>query len=182
MKLRFLALITLLFASNAGASVLSASSQAVREPSSASPAMRDATTAQHDLNVSLRDAATDVHTGSLATLSRPSAGSGGLIISGTSSLTGRTSSSTFQPFSNSSAYDGLFDPNDGSVGRMYWDPAAGKHGSGTSGGGVGGGFGRRDRGNPIATPEPSTWLLIAVGLLLVGTYNRFRNRFSAETR
>jgi hypothetical protein len=181
MKPSILAIVTLLFASNAGATILSASSQAVREPASGTAGMRDATTVQHDLNASLRDAATSVPTGSLVALPRASAGSGGLIITGTSSLTGGTTGSTYQPFNSSSAYDNLFDSYDESIGQIYWDPAARRGGDGTTAGGIGIG-GRRDRDNPVATPEPATWLLIISGLLLVGTYARLRNRFATETR
>jgi hypothetical protein len=180
MKLRFLALVTLLFASNAGASILSASSQAVREPSTGTAGLRDATTIQHDLNTSLRDAATSVPNVPLAPSPRASAGSGGLIIGETDPVVGSTTTSVYQPFNDTAAQDGLFNSHE-EVGSIHWDPA-GTRGGQTGGELGGGGIGRRDRGNPHATPEPATWLLIVSGLLLVGSYARLRNRFSTEIR
>lgn len=172
MKSRALAvLVVLIAAPNAGASILSASSQAVHEPSAQSASLRDATTIQHDLNASLRDAAADVPTGALVAATRPRGSGGGLVISAGSSYGRGAANSTYRPFDRSSASAGLFESQDESIGRIHWDPADTK----SSGKGMGG-FGHRDRGNPVATPEPSTWVLLLSGLLLLGTYAGLRRR------
>jgi hypothetical protein len=40
----------------------------------------------------------------------------------------------------------------------------------------------RDRGSPYATPEPSTWVLFASGLLLLAGWAATRRRLGAVTR
>jgi hypothetical protein len=183
MKLRILAAITLLFAPNAGATILSASSQAVREPSSGTAVLQDAATVQHDLNTSLSDAATGAASISLGALPGASAGS--------SPLTDGSTSFAYQQFNTTSASSGLFPllstvAGLGVIAILYhtestssirWDPAGSRLGpmGGLPGGG---GIGRRE---PHATPEPATWLLLVSGLLLAGTYACLRHRFSAET-
>lgn len=180
MKPRSLAVIVALIAApDAGASILSASSQAVREPAASAPALRDATTLQHDLNASLSNAAADVPAGALVAPSHRVGSGGGLVIGTASSYDGGSSRSTYRPFSGSAATDGLFDNQDESIGRGHWDPTdyrlAGKDVTL-------GGFGRRDRGNPHATPEPSTWVLLASALLLMGTYAGLRRRAALAAR
>ncbi len=189
MKARISALVVfaLLTASESRASILSASSQAVREPSSETAGFWTATTLQQDLNASLREAAeSSAPAGPLASTREPIAG-GGLMVNG----------SSYTPFSGSQALDDLFqiDNGSGAITRGAWDPNGPViAGNGNHGGGRGRdndrdrGRGRdrdrdrdrdrkdRDRDNPYATPEPSTWMLLGSGLLILGAYAGLRRR------
>ncbi|HXV15034.1 MAG TPA: PEP-CTERM sorting domain-containing protein [Candidatus Krumholzibacteria bacterium] len=186
MKPRIIAFVvaSLFVGSQAGASILSASSQAVREPSIEAAGQWTATTLQNDLNASLRDASdASSAAGPLASTRTPV--TGGLVVNG-----GGTGAS-YTPFSGSAAFDGLFEMNQesGTVTRGSWDPSGPVI---ASSGGRGGrdrdrdrdrGRGRyrdrdrpRDRPNPYATPEPSTWVLLGSGLLAIGAFAGLRRR------
>ena len=173
-----LALTSLLAASEAGASILSASSQAVREPSAAS-ANWNASTLQHDLNATLEQAAkAAAPVGPVA--SSPAPASGGLMVN--SGATGPS----FSPFIESPALDDLFSiPNDQhtiGIARDSW--TIGKPDIANQGNGNGKGpkdpdkekDRDRKRDNPYATPEPSTWMLIGSGLVMLGGYAVVRRR------
>jgi hypothetical protein len=177
-----LALTSLLAASHAGASILSASSQAVREPSAAS-ANWNASTLQHDLNATLELAAkAAAPVGPVA--SSPAPASGGLLVNSGSS------GPSFSPFIESPALDDLFAmPNDQhtiGIARDSW--TIGKPDvAGNPGGGIGN---RKDpdkekdrdrqRDNPYATPEPSTWMLLGSGLLMLAGYAVVRRRTALQ--
>jgi hypothetical protein len=135
---------------------------------------------QQDLNVSMGDAsAAAASAGPLA--ARTPVSTGGLIVGGTSHV-------TYTPFSESPALEGLFEMNDGTnaISRDSWNPGGSLITGGLRDGGRPGhdldqdlGRGRwqdRDRQNPYATPEPSTWILIGSGLLLIGAYAGLRRR------
>lgn len=173
---------SLVLASSAHASILSASSQAVPEPSMKSAGYWNAVTLQQDLNATLRDAADATAPGGSLASSRPSIAAGGLLVNG------GTTGATFAPFSESAAQDGLFEMGNESstLTGGSWSPSGtGRSGFDTSGrhGGDRWGGGRdwrhgRDRDNPYATPEPATWMLLGSGLLLLGTYAGLRRRYA----
>ena len=176
------AVIVLAIGSEAKASILSASSEAVREPSTKVVESWNATTLQNDLNASLLDAAeASSPAGPLASKRAPVSGGGFMVTDGVSTH------ATYAPFSGSAALDGLFDVQRESGGIVggTWDPRGPVIATNGGRGGRGGRHNRdrdrdrdrwRDRHNPYATPEPSTSVLFAAGLLLLGAYVGLRRR------
>ena len=159
------AVLSILAVSNAHASILSASSQAVREPSTETAGHWNAATLQQNLNASLRDAADATAPSGSLSLNRPSIVGGGLLVN-----TGE-SGAMFTPFTETGSSSDLFEMRAEPIGiSTGW--------SSKSSPVVSGGYetyGRRDR-NPYATPEPSTWMLLATGLLVLGAYAGLRRR------
>jgi uncharacterized membrane protein YgcG len=187
-----------LFASPASSSIISASSQTAR----AKPAERvdylSVTSLQNDLNASLRSAAENAAPSAGATSpSAPSSVSGGLMINA-----GATSSSAQYQSYGSNAMEYLFDPN--SEKEIYAMPKDatgdglvlasnsnngnngknGNHGNnGRRGGHRQGGKNNGGGGGGVhAAPEPSTWLLLGVGMLMIGAWGMSRRRAATFTR
>lgn len=170
MKSRILAVVVvaLSIGSESRASILSASSEAVREPSTNVVESWNATALQNDLNASLLDAAeASTQAGPLASKLASVSGGGFLVIDGVSSQ------ATYAPLDGSDALEGLFQMERESrlVGGA-WDP---REPSITRRGRHDRQYDRegdrfRHRHDPYATPEPSTSVLFAAGLLLLGAY------------
>lgn len=187
MKSRILVTITmsLLAASQVNASILSASGQAIQEPSQEASGQWTATTLQHELNASLRDAADYAAPGGTLTAGRAPV-TGGLLVS---------DRATYTPFAGSAAFDDLLG---GGSGGTVTSGSSGRPPQFYTSGGRGDrdrdrdrdrNRGRergrdrhrdrdkkRDRPNPYATPEPSTWVLLGSGLLLMGAYVGLQRR------
>jgi hypothetical protein len=151
--------VTLAIGSESNASILSASSQAVREPSAKAVESWNATALQQDLNASLRDAA------EATTLAGPLASKRAPIAGGFMVNDGAASRATYVPFGETAALNDLF--------RIERNPGTKLDGLFDTGGPVTAGH---DRGSPYATPEPSTSVLLVSGLLLLGAYGSLRRR------
>jgi hypothetical protein len=163
--------VTLAIGSEANASILSASSEAIREPSTKTAESWNATTVQHDLNASLRDAAEASTVAGPLTSTRTSVAGGGFMVLGSVSMGeggGGGSRPSYTPLQGSPVIDGVF-----GIQR----PTTSKLGDSRDSDGPeiisGQGGGRKD---PYATPEPSTWVLFGAGLLLLGAYVGLRRR------
>jgi hypothetical protein len=100
-------------------------------------------------------------------------------------IDGVSSQATYAPLNGSAALDGLFQMERGErfVGGS-WDPREPGIAANGGRGDRGGRHDRyrrdrdrwRERQNPYATPEPSTSVLFAAGLLLLGAYVGLRRR------
>ncbi len=180
----------LIVASQASASVISASSQTARSKPADKIDYLSVTSIQHDLNASMRELADASAPAALGSRSLPSTTSGGFLL-------------TNEPAPNSSWFSGggngtnyLFNGgHPGDVDAMSLDAAdpgsviaSGTHGPGWNngrgnrrGGNHGGpGGGHRHGGGPGGgvqpAPEPSTWLLLGAGLTMVGVVEFIRRR------
>lgn len=187
MSSRVLAVValSLLGAASAHASILSASSQAVREPSMSTAGYWTAVTLQQGLNETLRSAAEATAPSALGS-NRPSLAMGGLLVNESGS------GAAYTPFSESDASNSLFEMPNGSSDAFTsgsWSTETSRGGLQTEGRGRGRGRddwgpGRRDwprdRDNPYATPEPSTWMLLGSGLLMLVAYAGWRRRQAAS--
>jgi PEP-CTERM motif len=162
------AVLSILAISNAHASILSASSQAVREPSTETAGHWNAATLQQNLNASLRDAADATAPSGSLSLNRPSIVGGGLLVN-----TGE-SGAMFTPFTETGSSSDLFEMRAEPIGISTGWSSNGPSSPVVVTGGYET-YGRRDR-NPYATPEPSTWMLLATGLLVLGAYAGLRRR------
>ena len=163
----------------ATASVLSASSQAVRTPAVDRTDYLRVTHVQDDLNASMREMV-DASTAS-APLSSPlpsvDGGDGGFVVQkdgngggGGGGRTGLDIGSLVGAGTIGRDVDRL-SVRSGGIGTFGADGSSGSHGGGRRGGG-GGGHG----GGPHASPEPSTWMLLGAGLGLLGGYAVLRRR------
>ena len=175
--------VAFLFASQASASVISASSQTVRSKPADRVGYLNATGIQNDLNSTLRQATDASVPTALGSPNAPSTTSGGFLLGGDrqQSNYGAADNNLFNPDSekkiNAISRDGgpPVEIENGST-------ADGRRNEGGGFGGHGGKQGRhrdRDKGDVHATPEPSTWLLLGAGLTMAGVYEVLRRRGAA---
>lgn len=189
MKSRFAltaTIVALFFASQASASVISASSQTARAKAADRVDYLSVTTIQNGLNTSLREAADASAPTALAGPSAPSS-SGGFLLT-----TEPGSASSYRDLGGS-AIENLFNPDSergvSAISRGVAPEAmvAGNSGNGNSNRhgdklkdadkDKNKNKGKKDgRGGVHATPEPSTWLLLGAGLTMVGLYEVIRRR------
>ena len=191
MKSRFAltaTIVALFFASQASASVISASSQTARTKAADRVDYLSVTTIQNGLNASLREAADASAPTALAGPSAPSS-SGGFL------LTTEPGSASSYGSPGGSAMEHLFNPDsERGVSAISRGVAPGTIVAGNSGNGHGNRHGDKIRdadkdkdkdkgkkdgkggGGVHATPEPSTWLLLGAGLTMVGLYEVIRRR------
>jgi hypothetical protein len=170
--------LALLVAGPASASIISASSQALKSRGAERADYLDVTTAQNELNSSLHGMTDAVVPADLSAGSLQSNATGGFVIQSPSTSGGLDANSV-----------GRFSPQGGqrfggnSGGYSFnsrgarWAPGPGDKGK--KGGNNVGGDHRRRRGSnsgPQAAPEPSTWMLLATGLLMLGGYAILRRR------
>jgi hypothetical protein len=157
------AVFSILTISNAHASILSASSQAEFVSPRRNCRALERGDAAAGLNASLRDAADATAPSGSLSPNHPSIVGGGLLVNP------GESGAMFTPFTETGASSDLFE--------MRAEPIGISTGWSSNGTGSGGyeTYGRRDR-NPYAAPEPSTWMLLGAGLLMLGAYAGLRRR------
>ena len=174
MMLLIIGAAALIFASQASASVISASSQTARSKTADRVDHLSVTTIQNDLNASMRAASVAAVPTAFEAQSAPATSGGFLLATDPGSASGfrdREDNSTEWLLAGGAvgtllilamAFDGDEDRAGvplGDASRITGDP------------GRGGGGGR---GGVHATPEPSTWLLLGAGLAMVGALEAIR--------
>lgn len=165
----FAVAVVLVSASQASASVISASSQTARSKPADRVDYLTVTTIQSDLNASLREAADATAPTALGSRPAPS-NSGGFL------LTTEPGSSAGYRDIGGTTMESLFDPDsEKSVSQISRDFANGPL-LGAPGSNNRGGRGRGKKEGVHATPEPSTWLLLGAGLTMIGVYEVIRRR------
>jgi hypothetical protein len=186
---------TLMVASQASASVISASSQTARSKPADQVDYLDVTNIQNDLNASLRAAAGASAPAALAPRSAPSTTFNGFLLGTSSNDVGYDPSEyLFDPDSEKQPEGMSLDamgPGDVlAAGARGGPPGGGPPGGGPPGGGPPGGGppgggppgGGPPGGGVHAAPEPSTWLLLGTGLAMIGAYMMLRRRNAIEAR
>lgn len=173
MMLLIIGAAALIFASPTSASVISASSQTARSKTADRVDHLSVTTIQNDLNASMHAASVAAVPTALAAQSAPATSGGFLLATDPGSASGfqdRGDNSTEWLLAGGAVGTllvlamALGDEDSGGApvgdaSRVTWDPGRG-------GGGGGGGV--------HATPEPSTWLLLGAGLVMVGALEAIR--------
>ena len=159
--------IALLFAAQASASVISASSRTVQSKPADRVGYLYATGIQNDLNSTLRQATDASVPTALGSPNAPSTTSGGFLLGGDrqQSSYGAADNNLFNPDG-----ENLLNPDsEGKINAISRDHGGklGRHG------------GREKREDVHATPEPSAWLLLGAGLTMAGVYEVLRRRGAA---
>ncbi|HEX6791713.1 MAG TPA: PEP-CTERM sorting domain-containing protein [Candidatus Krumholzibacteria bacterium] len=168
-------------ASPAGATVLSASNQAVGTKSSKADYLR-VTEVQKGLNSTMEEINDAAVANGPLSASAPATGQAGYILQKEGE--GGKSYDSSDPFVTDPMDDGLQNGrlSAPAVGRgqtpgTFTDTRKivqnGRHGGG-------GGGGNRRGGDPHAAPEPSTWMLLGLGLAMFGGYATLRRRTALQ--
>jgi hypothetical protein len=180
---------TLIAASQVSASIISASSEYRRAEQSARVAEVDAVSVQNDINAELRGVGDEGAVGTLSGVRAPRTTTGGFMIT-----SGGRSAAAYVG-SGHDPMDGVLGSNGGNAspglgGGSVADLSpgrGGRHGrdrddkksfkdKGKKGDKGRGRHGGGDRNGVQVAPEPSTWLLLATGLGLMGAYGVMRRR------
>lgn len=168
-------------ASPAGATVLSASNQAVGTKSSKADYLR-VTEVQKDLNSTMEQVNGAAVANGPLSASAPATGQAGYILQKEGD--GGKSYPDYEPFVDPAMDDGL---QGGTLSMPGRGQTPGTYSSDTRriiqndrhNGGSGGGSHRKG-GNPHAAPEPSTWMLLGLGLAMFGGYATLRRRTALQ--
>ncbi len=144
----FAVVLTMLGASQASASIISASGQTQSIRPATQVSNLNTTSVQNDLNTTLRSVADETTPSTFTMASAPSNATGGVVLTSTGTANFGVVAGPTSP---------LFNPHHGSVNTSFHGPVTyGSH------------HHRRGGGGTKAAPEPSTWMLLATGLAMLG--------------
>ncbi len=176
--------ITAFAASQASATVLSASGQAVGTKSSKADYLQ-VTQVQKELNATMKDVNDAAVASGPLSAPAPSTGEAGFVLQEKEGNGGKSYGDkypTVLPNDDGLDADRLMVPPSVRGGQnpgTYSDNRR-SMGNRRGGGGGGGGGGNKHGGGAHAAPEPSTWMLLGVGLALFGGYATLRRRVAFE--